>query len=69
MSLTDRIIDAAMDRIRVSQEQIDKAKEIIDMLTFTKEDGKDVIIVDIGKNIQLIVFRNRKSIYLNTFRY
>ena len=58
MSLTDRIVDAAMDRIGVSQEQIDKAKEIIDMLTFTKEDGKDVIIVDIGKNIQLKIKRD-----------
>ena len=53
MSITDKIIDTVMDRVGVEQSHIDKAKEVIDMITFTKEDGKDIIIVNIGENVQV----------------
>ena len=53
MSITDVIIETVMEKLGVEQVQIDKVKEIIDMVTFTKEDGKDVIIVNIGENVQV----------------
>lgn len=53
MSLTDIIIGTVMDRLGITDVQVDKVKEVIDMITFTKEDGKDVIIVNIGENVQV----------------
>ena len=46
-----------MSKVGIEQEHIDKAKEVIDMLEFTKEDGKDVIYVNVGENVQLKVIR------------
>ncbi len=53
MSITDSIIDLVMDKVGVEQTHIDKAKEVIDMVTFTKDDGKDVIVIKIGDNIEV----------------
>jgi len=53
MSVTDFIIESVMERLGITDVQVDKVKEIIDMVTFTKEDGKDVIIVNIGENVQV----------------
>ena len=42
-----------MEKIDVSQEDIDKATEILDMISFTKENGKDVIVISIGDNVEI----------------
>ena len=53
MSITDVIINTVMEKVGLEQSHIDKAKEVIDMITFTKEDGKDIILVKIGENIEI----------------
>jgi len=53
MSITDLVINAVMEKVGLEQSHIDKAKEVIDMITFTKEDGKDIILIQIGKNIEI----------------
>lgn len=53
MSIADKIIEAVMDKVGVEQSHVDKAKEIIDMITFTKENGKDVVVINVGENIQI----------------
>lgn len=53
MSITDSIIELVMDKVGIEQTHIDKAKEVIDMVTFTKDNGKDVIIVKIGDNVEI----------------
>lgn len=53
MSIADKIVEAVMDKVGVEQSHIDKAKEIIDMITFTKENGKDVVVINVGENIQI----------------
>jgi len=53
MSITDLVINAVMEKVGLEQSHIDKAKEVIDMITFTKEDGKDIILVKIGENIEI----------------
>jgi len=53
MGITETIIGTILDRLDIKPEQIDKVKEIIDMIEFTKENGKDVVIVRIGENVQL----------------
>ena len=57
INITDKVIKTVMSKVGIEQEHIDKAKEVIDMLEFTKEDGKDVIYVNDGENVQLKVIR------------
>ena len=57
MGITDSIINKVLDKLEIDRDQIEKAKEIINMINFTKEDGKDVIIVDIGHNIQIKIIQ------------
>ena len=51
--IADAIVKAILDAVDLDQTHVDKAKEIIDMVTFTKEDGRDIILVKIGENIEV----------------
>ena len=51
----DVILNAVMKRLQIEQSHVDKTKQILDMLSFTKEDGKDVIVISIGENIKLTI--------------
>lgn len=53
MGIKETIVESILDEMGVTQEDIDKATTILDMLSFTKEDGRDVIIVQIGENVQI----------------
>ncbi len=53
MGIKETIVESILDEMGVTQEDIDKATTILDMLSFTKEDGQDVIIVQIGENVQI----------------
>jgi hypothetical protein len=57
IDITDALIKKALKKVNLEQEHIDKAREVIDMLEFTKEDGKDVIYVNVGKNVQVKIVR------------
>ncbi len=51
--LSDYIITTLMDKLGLEQTHIDKAKEIIDMIEFTIEDGEQLILINIGENVQV----------------
>ena len=53
MGITESLIGTILDRLNVEQKDIDKATEILDMISFTKENGKDVIIVQVGDNVEI----------------
>tara|TARA_Y100001973_G_C5062634_1_gene263487 strand:+ start:377 stop:550 length:174 start_codon:yes stop_codon:yes gene_type:complete len=53
MGITETIIGTILDRLNVEQKDIDKATEILDMISFTKEDGKDVILIEVGDNVEI----------------
>lgn len=53
MGISEAIIGTILDRLNVEQKDIDKATEILDMISFTKENGKDVIVVQIGDNVEI----------------
>lgn len=53
MGITETIIGNLLDRLNVEQKDIDKATEILDMVSFTKENGQDVIIIKVGDNVQI----------------
>ena len=48
--IAQKIADAVLAKMGLEKEHIEKAKAIIDMLEFTKEDGLDVIKVNLGDN-------------------
>ena len=53
MGITESIIGTILAKLDIKEEHIEKATEILDMVHFTKENGKDVIIVQVGENVQL----------------
>jgi|TARA_B100001094_G_scaffold330131_1_gene394592 hypothetical protein len=53
MGIAETIIATILEKLEVEQKDIDKATNILDMVSFTKEDGRDVIIVQIGENVQI----------------
>ena len=57
MSITDVIIETVMDKVGIDQSHIDKTKEVIDMISFTKENGEDIILVKIGENVEVKIKR------------
>ena len=48
MGISEAIIGTILDKLSIEQKDIDKATEILDMISFTKENGKDVIVVKVG---------------------
>lgn len=57
INITDTVVKKVLKQVNLEQEHIDKAREVIDMLEFTKEDGKDVIYVNVGDNVQVKIVR------------
>ena len=57
MSIADKILANIMERLGVSQDDIDKTKEILDMITFNTKDGKEIILIEVGKNIEIKITR------------
>ena len=57
MGITDTIIGSILEQLEIEQKDIDKATTILDMISFTKENGRDVIIVQIGENVQIKINR------------
>tara|TARA_A100001201_G_scaffold142032_2_gene139071 strand:+ start:137 stop:310 length:174 start_codon:yes stop_codon:yes gene_type:complete len=53
MGITESIIGTVMERLKVEQKDIDKATEILDMISFTKENGKDIILIKVGDNLEI----------------
>ena len=53
MGISEAIIGTILDKLNVEQKDIDKATEILDMISFTKENGRDVILIQIGENLEI----------------
>ena len=37
----------------LKQSDIDKATAILDMISFTKENGRDIILIQVGDNVEI----------------
>ena len=57
MGITDKIVESILEHINVEQKDIDKATEILDMISFTKENGKDIILIKIGDNVEIKILK------------
>ena len=53
MGITESIIGTVIDRLNVEQNDIEKATEILDMISFTKENGQDIILIKVGDNLEI----------------
>ena len=53
MGITESIIGTVMERLNVEQKDIDKATEILDMISFTKEHGQDIILIKVGDTLEI----------------
>tara|TARA_B100001939_G_scaffold125856_1_gene109075 strand:- start:656 stop:829 length:174 start_codon:yes stop_codon:yes gene_type:complete len=53
MGITDKILESVLERINIEQRDIDKATAILDMISFTKENGKDIILIQVGDNVEI----------------
>lgn len=60
MSLVENIVDNIMEKYGIEREDIDKAKRIIDKIRFTKRDGNNYMIIDIGDGIELSIKQEKK---------
>ena len=52
-AISDIIVATLLSKFVIDQSHIDKTKEILDMLEFTVVDGEELILVNIGDNIQI----------------
>jgi predicted metalloenzyme YecM len=52
-SIIDHILRRIMESIELEQHHIDKGKEILDMVSFDIENGREVILIKIGENIEI----------------
>lgn len=53
MGITDKILESVLERINIEQTDIDKATAILDMISFTKENGRDIILIQVGDNVEI----------------
>jgi len=57
--ILERIVDILTDKYDIQKEDIDKVKKILDKVKFTKRDGKDVMLVEIGEGIELSIVQKK----------
>jgi|TARA_B100000073_G_C23699537_1_gene559735 hypothetical protein len=53
--IIDRLLDSVMDKYGIEKEDIDKVKKIIRKVKFTKIDGQDFMVIDIGDGVELSI--------------
>ena len=58
--IVNKILDILLDKYDIEKEDVDKVKKMLDKIKFTKRDGKDVMIIDIGEGIELSIVQNQE---------
>jgi hypothetical protein len=59
--IINKILDVLLDKYDIEQEDIDKVKKILDKVTFTKRDGKNVMLITIGEGIELTILQKEEE--------
>lgn len=59
--IINKILDVLLDKYDIEQEDIDKVKKILDKVTFTKRDGKNVMLITIGEGIELTIVQKEEK--------
>ena len=61
MSIVDNIIQNVLEKYGIEKEDIEKVKKILGKIEFTKRDGKDVMVIDIGEGAELTIVQKDKK--------
>ena len=57
--IVNKILDILLEKYDIEKEDVDKVKKILDKVSFTKRDGKDVMVVDTGEGIELSIVQKK----------
>lgn len=61
MSIIDNILESVLEKYNIQKEDIEKVKKILGKIEFTKRDGRDVMVIDIGDGIELTIVQKDKK--------
>ena len=59
--IIQKILDILLDKYDIEEEDVDKVKKILDKVSFTKRDGKEVMVVNIGEGIELSIVQKEEK--------
>tara|TARA_B100000073_G_scaffold202675_1_gene167921 strand:- start:214 stop:393 length:180 start_codon:yes stop_codon:yes gene_type:complete len=58
--IINKILDVLLEKYDIEEEDVDKVKKILDKVSFTKRDGKNVMVIEIGEGIELTIVQREK---------
>lgn len=59
--IINKILDVLLEKYDIEQEDVDKVKKILDKVTFTKRDGKNVMLITIGEGVELSIVQKEEQ--------
>jgi hypothetical protein len=59
--IINKILDVLLDKYDIEKEDVDKVKKILDKVSFTKRDGKDIMVISIGEGIELSIVQKKEE--------
>jgi len=59
--IINKILDVLLEKYDIEKEDVDKVKKMLDKVTFTKRDGKDVMVISIGEGIELSIVQKEEK--------
>ena len=62
--IVNKILDILLDKYDIEKEDVDKVKRVLDKVSFTKRDGKNVMVISIGEGIELSIVQKEEE-YIN----
>ena len=58
--IINKILDVLLDKYDIEEEDVDKVKKILDKVSFTKRDGKNVMLITIGEGVELSIVQKEE---------
>ena len=58
--IIDKIVKAILEHFDITKEQVDKAKEVIDMVEFKEVNGKRVAYITVGEGLEVKIVQPKK---------
>lgn len=58
--IIDKIVKAILEHFNITKEQVDKAKEVIDMVEFKEVNGKRVAYITVGEGLEVKIVQPKK---------
>lgn len=59
--IIEKIVEAVLEHFDITREQVDKAKEIVDMVEFKEINGKRIAYVTVGEGLEVKIVQPEKT--------